>query len=182
MLRDIFHAMVPLPRPAPIVCHPKGSYAGLGAIERYGIYNHKPAGRSGLVRCVAIRQQDQLLQDREDLLREKAEDDRVLVREYDIWFRELGDQYQRDMRSLRMDVRSKNNGDVLRARKFNKGFVRRVRALQRRQARDAIWLAMWYGRMASRQLSLLRKEWFECEYCRGYPFWGDAEEFVRDEQ
>ncbi|GKT54678.1 hypothetical protein ColTof4_08461 [Colletotrichum tofieldiae] len=149
----IFNHMVPLPRPSAIVCHPVGTYFGLDAIEIYGVDNQQLADRSG------------------HLTKEHEEDNRDLEAEYDMKMRQVLDQYNGNIRSLHMDINY--NGNTLKARKFQKKFVRRMKDLQNEKVRNKIWLGLWYDKRATRYMNFLRKEWIECDYCRGYPFWGD---------
>ncbi|KAK1978117.1 hypothetical protein LZ30DRAFT_691672 [Colletotrichum cereale] len=171
MLRHIIKHMAPLPRPAPVVCSPWGSYTGLDAIERDGRGNRDPAERFGRARCMAIRQQDQLHTDRRQLLEEQAEDNLALEAEYDARVQEILDEYNSNLRSVRGDPRS--NGNVLKAKRLTKRLLRRVKDLQNERLRNKTWLNMWYEDRANRYMDFLRKEWVASNYCYDYPFWGD---------
>ncbi|GKT48152.1 uncharacterized protein ColSpa_08333 [Colletotrichum spaethianum] len=148
-----------------------GTYTGLDAIERHGIDNQESVDRSGRARCVAIRQQYQLHKDRKQLIPEQEEDNRDLEAEYDMKMQQALDHYNKNIRSLKLDVNY--NGNVLKAKKFKKKLLRRMKDLQNERHRNKAWLSLWYDRRASCYMNVLRKEWLECSYCSGYHFWGD---------
>ncbi|WYZ35080.1 hypothetical protein EsH8_I_001356 [Colletotrichum jinshuiense] len=174
MFRRLFYPCAPAtPQPAGIVCLPKDTYTGLQAIEDHGANSQNSIYVSGRVRCVAIRQQDQFYEALQRLLGDQMKDHRELDAEYNMKMQNAVAQHADNLRSL--NLKPNQNGSVLRAKRVEKKFIRRLRSLQKEKARQIACLDIWYECQPGRYVQKFRKEWNQTDYCDGYPFWADGD-------
>ncbi|OHE93115.1 hypothetical protein CORC01_11604 [Colletotrichum orchidophilum] len=172
MFRHIFNHKVPYPRPIGFTVPEKGTYTGLDSIAAHGLGTAQSPERTGRVRCVAIRQQEQLYKDLKQLQRDQALDHANLDHHYAMKMQDATAQYRSNLRCLGGGVYS--NGDVLLAKRLAKCHGRRIKALRKERERNRRWLDLWFDGRVVRIMGLLRREWEMCGSCAGFPYWGDG--------
>ncbi|KXH61666.1 hypothetical protein CSAL01_03842 [Colletotrichum salicis] len=182
----IFNHMVPYPHPMGFLVPEPEVYKGLDAIQQHGIATSDYAQRTGYVNCLAITQQDKLREQLADLKECQLHDHARMEEDYSMRMQAANRQFfpgglgPRELtENEKRYPRKMSNNDILMAKRIEKCYRRRMKALKEEKRKNAVWLDSWYDKQVVKIDRLLKKEWDQSGECEGYPYWAKERREVK---